>query len=94
MSDKAERSFPAIDAYVVDQSAALDLDVLGVQSILEQLDDIVANRVLAVEALGPGEQSTLVECSLLDGETGSHTNVRCSYHTRLPGRTHLNVNPR
>jgi hypothetical protein len=55
--------------YVVDEGAAPDLDVLGVESILQELDDILTDGVLAVEPLGPGKKLSLVKCGLLDGET-------------------------
>lgn len=56
-------------AYVIDQSAAPDLDVLGVEGILQKLYDVVTDGVLAVESLGPGEELSLVKCGLLNGET-------------------------
>lgn len=54
--------------HVVYQCAALDFDVLGVQGILQQLNNIVADGVLACETFGPGKESSLVESGLFDRE--------------------------
>ncbi|KAI3479103.1 hypothetical protein L1887_58897 [Cichorium endivia] len=53
---------------VVDERAALDLDVLAVERILQELDDVLARSVGAVEALGPVDEVAAVDGGLLDGE--------------------------
>lgn len=55
---------------VVDESGTPDVDVLAVESVLQELDDVVTDGVLASESLGPGEELSLVQGGLLDGETG------------------------
>lgn len=55
---------------VVDEGGTPDMHVLAVESVLQELDDVVADGVLASESLGPGEELSLVQGGLLDRETG------------------------
>lgn len=56
-------------SYIVNQSSALDVQVLPVKSVLEQSDDIVSDGVLGRETFCPCQEKTFVECRLLDRET-------------------------
>lgn len=70
--------------HVVDEGAAADMDVLAVQSILEEEDNVLALRVLGVEALGPSEEGTAVNGSLLDREAGQKCQpTSCVYRTMV-----------
>lgn len=60
---------------------------------MKQLDDIMADCILAVEPLGPGEECALVERSLFDGETEKADKVSNFSVTLLMG-TDLKVKPR
>jgi hypothetical protein len=47
-------------AGVVDEGGGADVDVLAVESVLEELDDVLADSVLALEALSGENGLTLV----------------------------------
>jgi hypothetical protein len=51
------------------------VDVLSVKSILQELDDIVADGVFGREPLGPGEESALIQGGLLDRETAGRASA-------------------
>jgi len=86
-------------SYIVDESAASDVDVFPVERILEKPYDILTNSVLRFESLGPGEEFTGINGCLLDGEAKQcHSAilllVEVGAQWQLKGPSHLNVKPR
>lgn len=66
------------------------MNVFAVESVLEQLDDVVPYRVLGIEPLCPRQKLARIDSGLLDREAGVSLNRR-----ELFARgTYLKVNPR
>ena len=67
-SRKRERK---VSTHVVDECNTLDVQMLAVEGVLQELDDVLADRVLGSKAFCPCKKEALVECSLLDRETST-----------------------
>jgi hypothetical protein len=65
------------ETHVVDKSAAPDVDVFTVKSVLKELDDIMSNSILGCESLCPSQQLSGINSSLFDGETDMYKHVAC-----------------
>ena len=63
-------SLDTASTYIIDQGTTLHVYVFPVKRFLQQLDDIVSNRVLRRKSLCPGQEFAGVDGGLFDGKTG------------------------